>query len=107
MLNRNTKLRKAIKIKQPSRYISLHDLKKYTPYSVESFQILHGNPIIKLQRQGINYTVFLPGEYNNLKIDTFKRLYLEYFGDNIINSNLKFIIYEKTHNLKKYEHNLI
>jgi len=73
--------------------MSLQDLKKYAPYSVENFQILHSNPIIKLQRQGINYVVFLPGEYNNLKIDTNKRLYLEYFGDNIINSNLKFIIY--------------
>jgi len=94
MFNRNSQYRKAISIKHRKYYISLKEMKKYTPYSIEKFVILYNIPIMTLQRKGINYIIFLPEKYNNYKIDTNKNFYFEYFGDSIINSNLEFIIYE-------------
>jgi len=94
MLNRNSQYRKAMRIKQPKRYISVNDLDKYTQYSVEKYNISYGCPIITLQKQGIKYIVFLPEKYAKWRIDTNKKLYFEYFGDSIINSNLEFVIYE-------------
>jgi len=87
-----------MRIKQPKRYISVNALKKYIPYSVEKFDILYGVPVITLKRQEIEYVIFLPEKYNKYLIDTNKKVYFEYFGDSIINSNLEFIIYESKEN---------